>query len=747
MTVLVYVGIRMVMSSIASEKAKYKAMMQDWVIAMLLLFVLHYIMYFTITIIERITVAIAGKSHMVVVIIPSDDLANKVTGYASEQLQAIGINPERLIHEEDGHKYVLWPTNFIGAARVDTQTIATRVVAYDEADQTVEKVEQDDQRTLIQKAANTIIYMVLVIFTLMYLFFYIKRLIYLAFLTLIAPLITLTYPIDKISDGQAQGFNVWIKEYVFNMLIQPFHLILYYILIGSAMEFAKDNLVYTIVALGFMLPAENLLRKMFNFQKAETAKAFSGAAGGALAMAGIQNLAKIAGIGKGGKGGGSGKDGGKGNDGATPPRTRTLNPPDVDGNDNPPPDDNNEPPPDDDRPLLGDEDAPEERDDPTMDPEVQDYMNSDEYREWMQEGEDQRDEDMAAYQEFLDSDDNVPEQMEDMAEEDAAEDTAAVAAVEEKRRMSLREMAAERQAKLMKIRETAFDKLGELTGKDMSGLKGRLTGIGRVLKRADASVMSNLPKYTRAVGGAMLGGAGAILGGATGIASGSFSGAIKNAGAYGGAGAAIGTGLGGVAGRVAQSTTSGSFTGSIDRGVRRIGAEYRAGQIQESEGRIAADRYVAKETKQDSEEYDKYMQANYDNLSVQEEREMKSQWAQMEIDTGETDIKRLDKAVTMANQLEADMRSRNEGQPENRQMDDSQIRSRAEDMAAYALKEAKGMTKQDTLDSDKIKNLRKKVFNQSFDFYNNGQRTEEEARQLANGWADDVVKRAVKLIN
>ena len=68
-----------------------------------------------------------------------------------------------------------------------------------------------------------------------------------AFLTLISPLVALTYCIDKINDGQAQGFNRWLKEYIFNLLIQPMHLILYMILIGSAMRFAANNIFYVVI--------------------------------------------------------------------------------------------------------------------------------------------------------------------------------------------------------------------------------------------------------------------------------------------------------------------------------------------------------------------------------------------------------------------------------------------------------------------------------------------------------------------
>ena len=37
-----------------------------------------------------------------------------------------------------------------------------------------------------------------------------------AFLTMVAPLVAFMYPIDKMNDGKAQGFDTWIKEYIFN---------------------------------------------------------------------------------------------------------------------------------------------------------------------------------------------------------------------------------------------------------------------------------------------------------------------------------------------------------------------------------------------------------------------------------------------------------------------------------------------------------------------------------------------------
>ena len=113
-----------------------------------------------------------------------------------------------------------------------------------------------------------------------------------AFLTMIAPLVALTYPIDKITDGKAQAFDAWLKEYIFNLMIQPLHLLLYAILVSSAYELATSSPLYALVAVGFMMPAEKLMRRFFGFEKAKTPGLLGGAAGAALAMSGLQSLMK-----------------------------------------------------------------------------------------------------------------------------------------------------------------------------------------------------------------------------------------------------------------------------------------------------------------------------------------------------------------------------------------------------------------------------------------------------------------------
>ena len=98
---------------------------------------------------------------------------------------------------------------------------------------------------------------------------------------------------------------MWFREYVFNVMIQPFHLLIYTILVGSAMTLVTENLIYGIVAIGFLIPAEKLLRKFFGFDNAGTLSAAGSFAGGAVFSAMINKLNRP----KPGRGGHGGEEG------------------------------------------------------------------------------------------------------------------------------------------------------------------------------------------------------------------------------------------------------------------------------------------------------------------------------------------------------------------------------------------------------------------------------------------------------
>lgn len=322
LSILVYTGIRIVISSSAQDKAKYKQRLVDWLVAMCLLFFLHYIMAFAVTITQLITESLNGLNQNYIEVIGNDEsLEYYRWDFKATKNDGETIDIDSYIFDEDYDIYtqlrnggfildgriaddgsttnegktLIWPTNLMGKARMEAQ---------------LEVDGADGDNTLIRQFGYTIIFLGLVIYTVLFLFRYLKRVLMLAFLTIIAPLVAMTYPLDKMSDGSAQAFNMWLKEYVYNLLIQPVHLILYTVLIGTSISFVSDNLLYALAAFGFILQAEKIMRKFFGFEKASTLAGGS-ALGGAMAMQAINSLRKLGGPKK-----GSQKGGGKGGNGA-----------------------------------------------------------------------------------------------------------------------------------------------------------------------------------------------------------------------------------------------------------------------------------------------------------------------------------------------------------------------------------------------------------------------------------------------
>lgn len=322
LSILVYIGIRILISSSADDKAKYKQRMVDWLVAMCLLFFMHYIMAFAVKMTEEITKAVNSVNDPYYITFGDSDSKLKDYKYEAGSGDSEGeyifnvsdglgktLHDNNIITDCNGKYIFMWPTNLTGKARIELQLEPT------------EDLTEDDIE--MRQFGYTVIYLALVMYTILFLFRYLKRVMMLAFLTIIAPLMAMTYPLDKLQDGSAQGFNTWLKEYIFNLLIQPVHLILYTVLIGASMDLIADNIVFALATLGFILQAEKILRKFFGFEKASTVAGGS-ALGGALAMQGINQMSKL--LGKGGKGGKGGKSGGgeNGNNGKTNPKLRTA---------------------------------------------------------------------------------------------------------------------------------------------------------------------------------------------------------------------------------------------------------------------------------------------------------------------------------------------------------------------------------------------------------------------------------------
>ena len=255
LSVLVYTGIRIVISSSVDDRAKYKQRLMDWLVAMCLIFFMHYIMAFILSIID----------------ILNDTIGDTAT---SIPVWITGSN-------------IQYNTDLMGLIRLQVQ-----------------------YKDFTPKLIYTIFYIALLVYTCKFSWIYLKRSVTMAFLTIIAPLVAMTYPIDKMNDGKAQAFNAWLKEYIFTALLQPFHLIVYTVLVGSAMNIGVKNPLYAIMVIAFIGPAEKMLRKFFGFDKASTpgvlsqaGAMFGGAAAWNMVKKGVGFIADKRGGGKSGSGG------------------------------------------------------------------------------------------------------------------------------------------------------------------------------------------------------------------------------------------------------------------------------------------------------------------------------------------------------------------------------------------------------------------------------------------------------------
>lgn len=155
LSVLVYLGIRILISTAATDKAKYKESLQDWVVALCLVFVIHFIMSGILMLSDNVTALLSG----------SDNSLFKITANSTSSTSASNSSNE----EEK-----TFNTNLTGLIRLRAES----------------DIWQD-------ATAYSIMYLVIVSYTVVFTIIYFKRLLYIAFLTMIAPLVALTYPIDK----------------------------------------------------------------------------------------------------------------------------------------------------------------------------------------------------------------------------------------------------------------------------------------------------------------------------------------------------------------------------------------------------------------------------------------------------------------------------------------------------------------------------------------------------------------------
>jgi len=208
--VLIYIGIRMAISTVAGDKATYKKMLVGWVESVIVLFLLHYILIVIINI--------------------------------GEVFLNICVNLRYIIMERGGKSFetIIMDTIYMDLFRYS----GFKILQY------------------------SIIFWFLVFIQLKFFFTYFKRFLMVGFLIAIAPLITITYSIDKIGDGRAQAFSLWFREMLINIFIQPIHAIIYLVFIFTAGAIAEAAPFIGLVFLLALGSAEKMIKSVFSLNDA-----------------------------------------------------------------------------------------------------------------------------------------------------------------------------------------------------------------------------------------------------------------------------------------------------------------------------------------------------------------------------------------------------------------------------------------------------------------------------------------------
>ncbi len=210
LSVLVYLGIRLAISTVASQKALYKRMLVDWFTGFIMIFAMHYFM--------------------------------KVILYLNETLLGIIRNVEEA--------RIAARTTEGEVGETIYETIRTRAYSL----------------KFTVGTSGAIMYIYLVYYTIKYLIIYIRRYVNVIILTITAPIIAMLNTFKKIKSGRSDNLTKWFEEYMVNVFIQSVHALVYVICVGFALEASEENFMFFIialVALHFMPKADKLFRKIF----------------------------------------------------------------------------------------------------------------------------------------------------------------------------------------------------------------------------------------------------------------------------------------------------------------------------------------------------------------------------------------------------------------------------------------------------------------------------------------------------
>lgn len=208
--ILIYIGIRMAISSIAEQKAKYKQSLISWVTALGIVMFIHLFMY--------------------LILYLNDSLVGVIKDIGAGIAQGIvGVNATEL--------------SLYDAVR-------TKAYVFDFFEGTV----------------GLIFYIILVYYLIRFFLIYVKRLVAVYILGLMGSFTGAKYAFDRATGRKSASLSKWIRDFSFNVLLQTIHALIYTMLMPMAFSLALTSisgLVIAIAILQLILQADKTFMKIF----------------------------------------------------------------------------------------------------------------------------------------------------------------------------------------------------------------------------------------------------------------------------------------------------------------------------------------------------------------------------------------------------------------------------------------------------------------------------------------------------
>ncbi len=287
--ILVYLGIRMILSSIGKQKAHYKTLLQYWLTGLLLLFAFHWVMALIIWSSDTLTTAFATAGSKLDFTTSENEIKEAASG-ALDKIEdvasdiwdwTLGILG---LKDDTGDAINNTATSMAGSNVVTKYMLSQFAIASTETLFPGVKI--------LNKFILIIFIIIFMVFGLVITFTYFKRLLTIALLIILFPLVVLSYVFDKIGDRRAQTFGLWMKEFAVNVFVQPIHafllLIVAYVisnLNGVGITTSAFRLLMSLMALAIIPIGEKQIKSLF--QITSNMGPGNGGIAGSVAHAGI----------------------------------------------------------------------------------------------------------------------------------------------------------------------------------------------------------------------------------------------------------------------------------------------------------------------------------------------------------------------------------------------------------------------------------------------------------------------------